>query len=120
MGSIAKKFVSRSLMLTLFLSLGYLALPVSPAAQGSPEVVILEQKAKEAIRVLQQRQREAAWIQEQGKSGQRLAGEFAILLVKAKAQHGMIEKWQKRHFTKSKIKVTGEVHKKRFACWLCD
>ena len=110
MGSIAKKFVSRSLMLTLFLSLGYLALPVSPAAQGSPEAVILEQKLKEATRVLQQRQREAVLAQEQVKSQQLLAGEFAILLVKAKAQHAMLEQWQKAHSSEFK-NARGAVHK---------
>lgn len=46
MGSIAKKFVGRSLMLFLVLSLGYLALPVSPAAQNYPQGVVLEQKVK--------------------------------------------------------------------------
>ena len=59
MGSIAKKFVSRSLTLALFLSLGYLALPLSLAAQGTPEAVILEQRDMEATRVLQQQQSEA-------------------------------------------------------------
>jgi hypothetical protein len=44
MGSIANKFVSRSLTLALLLSLGYLVLPVSPVAQGPPEAVILNQE----------------------------------------------------------------------------
>ena len=119
MGSIAKEFIGRSLMLALFLSLGYLALPVSPAAQGSPEAVILEQKVKEATRVLQQRQREAARVEEQVKRQQRLAGEFAILLVKAKAQHAKIEKWQKAHSSEFRTMAGGGVHKKRSNCWLC-
>jgi type II secretory pathway pseudopilin PulG len=97
MGSIAKKLVSRSLMLALFLSLGSLALPVSPAAQNYPQAVILDQQLKEATRVVQQRQREAVRAQEQEKRQQRLAGQFAILLVKAKAQHAILEQWQKAH-----------------------
>ncbi len=113
MGSIAKKFVSRSLMLALFLSLGCLALPVSPAAQSSPEAVILEQKVKEAFRVLQQRQREAARAQEQVKRRQRSDGEFEILLVKATAQHAMMEKWHKAHSKKLKTQVKDGAHKKR-------
>ncbi len=76
MGSIAKKFVSRSLMLALFLSLGYLALPVSPAAQNYPQAVVLEQQVKEATRVLQQRQREAARAQKQAKAQRRVAGDI--------------------------------------------
>jgi len=118
MGSIAKKFVSRSLTLALFLSLGYLALPLSPAAQGTPEAVILEQELKESTRVLQQQQRGAARAQEQVKLQQRLAGQFAILQVQAKAQHVMIEQWQKSHSSEptpwSSIGGRGVVHKKRF------
>jgi hypothetical protein len=114
MGSMAKKFVSRSLMLALFLSPGYLALPMLPAAQGSPEAVILEQKVKEAARVLQQRQREAARAQQQVKRWQPLAGEFAILVVKAKGQHAMIEEWQKAHSSEFKMKARRGVHMKRF------
>jgi len=117
MGSIAKKFVSRSLTLALFLSLGYLALPLSPAAQGTPEAVILEQELKESTRVLQQQQREAARAQEQVKLQQRLAGQFAILQVQAKAQHVMIEQWQKAHSSEpnswSSTEARGVVHKKR-------
>jgi hypothetical protein len=97
MGSSATKLVSRSLLFSLFLSLGYLALPVPSAAQGSHEAVILEHKVKEATRVLQQRQREAARALEQVTPRQRQDGEFATLLVKAKAQHAMIERWQKAH-----------------------
>ncbi|MDQ1237897.1 MAG: hypothetical protein QG577_81, partial [Thermodesulfobacteriota bacterium] len=67
MGQIAKKFVSRSLMLALYLSLGYLALPPSPAAQASPEAVIMQQKEKEAARHLQQGQKEAVRAQEEAK-----------------------------------------------------
>ncbi|MCX5871771.1 MAG: hypothetical protein NTY51_00820 [Deltaproteobacteria bacterium] len=119
MGSTANKFVSRSLMLALFLSLGYLALPVSPAAQGSPEAMILDQELKEATRVLQQQQREAARAQEQVKLQQRLAGQFAILLVQAKAQHAMIEQWKKAHSGESKITARDDVNKKRFHCWFC-
>ena len=90
MGSIAKNFISRSLMLFLFLSLGYLAFPVSPAAQNYPQGVVLEQKLKETARVLEQRQKEEAWAQKQAKAQRRTAGEFEMLLVKAKAQHSMI------------------------------
>ena len=60
MGSIARKVVSRSMMFVLFLNLGYLALPVSPAAQNYPQAVVPEQQVKEATRVLEQRQKEAA------------------------------------------------------------
>jgi TolA-binding protein len=119
MGSIAKKLVSRSLMLALFLSLGSLALPVSPAAQNYPQAVILEQQVKEVTRVLQQRQREAVRAQEQEKRQQRLAGQFAILLVKAKAQQAKIEKWQKAHSSEFRTMAGGGVHKKRSNCWLC-
>ncbi len=105
MGSIAKKFVSRSLTLALFLSLGYLALPLSPAAQGNPEAVILEQ-------------REAARAQEEVKLQQRMAGQFAILQVQANAQHVMIEQWQKVHSTEptswSFTETGGGGHKKGF------
>ena len=107
MGSIAKKFVSRSLMLVLFLSLGYLALPVSPAAQNYPQAVVLEQQVKEATRVLQQRQREAARAQEQAKAQRRVAGEFEMLLVKAKAQHAKMEQWQKAHSSELKTQARG-------------
>jgi TolA-binding protein len=113
MGSIAKKFVSRSFMLALFLSLGCLALPVSPAAQNYPQAVILEQKVKEATLLLQQRQRETARTQEQEKRQQRLDGEFAILMVKAKAQHVMIEQWQKARAKELKTQAKDGVHKKR-------
>ena len=118
MGSITKKFVSRSLTLALFLSLGYLALPLSPAAQGPPEAVILDQELKESTRVLQQQQREAARAQEQVKLQQRMAGQFAILQVQANAQHVMIEQWQKAHSTEptswSFTEKGGGGHKKRF------
>ncbi len=99
MGSIAKKFVSRSLIFALLLSLGYLALPLSLTAQSTPEAVILDQELKESTRVLQQQQREAARAQEQVKLQQRLAGQFAILQVQANAQQVMIEQWQKAHST---------------------
>jgi hypothetical protein len=105
MGSITKKFVSRSLTLALFLSLGYLALPLSPAAQGNPEAVILKQ-------------REAVRAQEQVKLQQHLAGQFAILQVQANSQHVMIEQWQKAHSTEptswSFTEKGGGGHKKRF------
>ncbi|MGP8282049.1 MAG: hypothetical protein ACLQT6_04980 [Desulfomonilaceae bacterium] len=97
MGAIAKEFVSRTLMLVLFLSFGYLALPVSLVAQSSREAVIQEQYLKKATYVLQQRQRAAAPAQDQGKLRQRLAREFAALVVEAKAQHAMIEQWRKAH-----------------------
>ena len=113
MGSIAKKFVSRSLMLALFLSLGNLALPVSSAAQNYPQAVVLEQKLKETARALEQRQREAAWTQEQAKAKRRVAGEFEMLLVKAKAQHAMMGQWQKAHSREFKTKAREGVHKKR-------
>ncbi len=112
MGLIAKKFVTQSLMLALSLSLGYLGLPESPAAQNYPHVVVLEQKVKEATGVLLQRQREAARAQEQVKSRQRLAGELAILLVKAEAQHAMIEQWNRARSSEPKMKAREGVHKK--------
>jgi len=104
MGSIAKKFVSRSLML---------ALPVSPGAQNYPQAVVLEQKAKEATRVLQQRQRGAVRAQAQIKSRQRLAGELAILLDKAEARHAMIEQCNRARSSEPKMKAKESVHKKR-------
>jgi DNA-binding protein H-NS len=116
---IAKKLVSRSLMLFLFLSLGYLALPVSLAAQNYPQAVILEQKAKEASRVLQQRQREAArGAQEQVKAQKRVAG-FEMLLVKATAEHAKMEQWHKARSKELKTQAKGDVHKKRLECRLC-
>ncbi len=68
MGSIAKNFISRSLMLFLFLSLGYLAFPVSPAAQNYPQGVVLEQKLKETARALEQRQKDEAWAQKRAEA----------------------------------------------------
>ncbi len=100
MGSIAKKFISRALMLALLLSLGFLALPASPAAQNYPHAVVLEQSQREAARAQQQVTRQ-----------QRLAGEFAVLVVKAKAQHAMIEKWRKAHSSELKIRAAAGVHK---------
>jgi hypothetical protein len=120
MGSIAKKFVSRSLMFALFLSLGYLALPVSPAAQNYPEAVILEQKVKETYSVLQQRQREQERLQEQARTQRLLGGEVAIILAKAKAQHAVIEKWRKAHASSQpKTKARAAVHKKPLQCRFC-
>ena len=118
MGSIANKFVSRSLTLALFLSLGYAALPVSPVAQGPPEVVIFNQELKEATRVLKQQQREAERAQEQLILQRRLAGRFAMLQVEATAQHAIIEQWRKAHSSEpnswSSIEAKGGVHKRRF------
>jgi type II secretory pathway pseudopilin PulG len=118
MGSIANKFVSRSLTLTLFLSLGYLALPVSPVAQGPREAVILDQELKEATRVLKQQQREAQRAQEQVILQRRLGGQFALLQVQATTQHAMIEQWRKAHSSEpnswSSIEARGGVHKNRF------
>ena len=93
MGSTANKFVSQSLALALFISLGSFALPVSTSAQGSHEEVILEQELKEATRVLRQQQRESARAQEQGRLQQRLAGQFAVQQIQGKAQHAMIAQW---------------------------
>jgi len=95
-GSIAKKFVSRSLTLALFLSLGHLVLPVSRVAQGPPEAVILEQELKEASRVLRQQQWEDERAREQVILQRRLARQFATLQVKATAQHAIIEQWRAR------------------------
>ena len=117
MGSIANKFVSRSLTLALFLSLGNAALPVSPVAQGPPEAVILDQELKEATRVLKQQQREADRAQEQLVLQRRLAGQYAMLQVQATAQHAIIEQWRKAHSNEpnswSSIKTRGGVHKRR-------
>src|SRR5208283_423419 len=118
MGPIAKKLVSRSLTLVLFLSLGYLALPVSLAAQNYPQAVILEQQEKEATLVLQQRQREAVRSQEQAKAQRRVAGAFEMLLVKATAEHAKIEQWQKARSKEFKTQAKGGVHKTRFPCRL--
>jgi hypothetical protein len=118
MGSIANKFVSRSMKPALFLSLGYLVLPVSPVAQGPPEAVILNQELKEASRVLRRQQREAESAQEQVILQRRLAGQFAILQVQATAQHAIIEQWRAAHSSEpnswSSIEARGGVHKKRF------
>jgi hypothetical protein len=65
--------------------------------QGPPEAVILEQNIKEANRLLQQPQREAAPSQEKVKRRERLAQKFAILLVMAKVQHATIGQWHKAH-----------------------
>jgi hypothetical protein len=119
MGSIAKKLVSRSLMLALFLSLGYLALPVSLAAQNYPYAVILEQQVKEATRVLQQRQREAVRAQEQDKAQRRVAGAFEMLLVKATVEQAKMEQWHKARSKELKTQAKGGVHKKRLQCRLC-
>ncbi len=120
MGSIAKKFVSRSLMLGLLLSLAYLALPMSPAAQNYPQAVILEQKVNEATRVLQQRQKDEFWLQEQAKAQRLLGGEVAIILAKVKAQHAVFEQWRKAHpSSQPKIKARAAVHKKRLQCRFC-
>jgi type II secretory pathway pseudopilin PulG len=119
MGSTANKFVSQSLILALLISMGSLTLPASTYAQGSREGIVLEQELKEATRVLRQRQREAARAQEQGRLQQRLAGQFAILLVQGKAQHAMIAQWKKAHAGESRIKTTRGVHKKRFLCQYC-
>lgn len=96
MGSITKKFVSRSLTLALFLSLGYLVLPLSRVAQGPPESVILEQELKEASRVLRQQQWEDERAREQLILQRRLARQFATLQVKATAQHAIVEQWRER------------------------
>ncbi len=119
MGSKANKFVSQSLTLALFISLGFFALPMSASAQGSYEEVVLEQELKEATNVLRQQQRESARAQEQGRLQQRLPGQFAILQVQGKAQHAMIAQWKKAHAGESRIKATGGVHKKRFLCQSC-
>jgi hypothetical protein len=119
MGSIAKKLVGRSLTLVLFLSLGYLALPVSLAAQNYPQAVILEQQVKEATRVLQQRQREVMRAQEQAKAQRRVAGAFEMLMVKATAEQAKMEQWHKARSKELKTQAKGGVHKKRLQCRLC-
>lgn len=116
---IAKKLVSRSLMLALFISLGYLALPVSLAAQNYPHAVILEQQVKEATRVMQQRQREAVRAQEQAKAQRRAAGAFEILMVKATAEHVKMAQWHKARSKGLKTQAKGGVHKKQLQCRLC-
>jgi hypothetical protein len=117
-GSIANKFASRSLTFVVILSLVYLALPVSPGAQGPPEVVILDQELKEATRVLKQQQRQAERAQEQLILQRRLAAQFAILQVQATTQHAVIEQWRKSHSSEpnswSSIEASGRIHKKRF------
>jgi hypothetical protein len=119
MGSIAKNFVIRSLMLALFLSLGCLALPVSPAAQNYPQAVVLEQKVKETPRALEQWQKDEARAQKQAKAQRRVAGEFAMLLGKAQAQHAMMNQWHKVHSSEFKIKARRDVHEKHFPCLIC-
>jgi hypothetical protein len=119
MGSIAKKFVNRSLMLFLVLSLGYLAFPVSPAAQNYPQAVVLEQKVKETARALEQWQKDDAWAQKQAKV-RRMAGDFEMILVQTKAQHAMIEQWHKAHSSELKTKAREVGHKKRLYCRLCS
>lgn len=119
MGSIVKKLVSRSLMLALFLSLGYLAFPVSPAAQNYPQGVVLEQKLKETARALEQRQKDEVWAQKRAEAQRRTAGEFEMLLVKAKAQHSMIGRWQKAHPSELRTKAREGANKKRLQCRSC-
>jgi hypothetical protein len=119
MGSIADKFVSRSLILALFLSFGYLAIPVSLAAQNYPHALILEQQVKEATRVLQQRQREAVRAQEQSKAQRRVARAFEMLMVKATEEHAKMERWHKARSQELKTQAKGRVHKKRLQCRLC-
>jgi hypothetical protein len=113
MGAIGKKFANRSLMLPLFLFLGNLTLPVSSAAQNYPQAVVLEQKVKDSVHVLQQRQTGLAPIQEQTKPKRSVAGEFEMLLVKAKAQHAVIGQWQKTHYPEPRKRAREGVHKKR-------
>jgi len=117
--SIAKKFARRSLMLALLLCFGYLALPSSTVAQGSPEAAILEHEIGEATRVLQQRQREAERTQQQVRRQQRSAEEFEIIMVKAKAQYAMMARWHKAHPTKLQTQVRDGLHKKRLQCKSC-
>jgi hypothetical protein len=119
MGSIAKKFVSRSLTLVLFLSLGYLALPVPLAAQNYSQAAILARQVKEASLVLQQRQREAVRAQEQAKAQRRVARAFEMLMVKATAEHAKMERWHKARSQELKTQAKGRVHKKRLQCRLC-
>jgi hypothetical protein len=86
MGSIAKKFVSPVMTLVQLMSLGYLALPLSVAAQSSPEAMILERELKRAGR-----------DQDEAKLRGRMATKFDTLLVEAKAQREIMEKWRKTH-----------------------
>jgi len=95
-------------MLALLLAMGFLALPVSPAAQNYPPAVVLEQW-----------QREAARVQEHVTRQQRLAGEFAILVVKARAQHAMIDQWRKAHSSELKLRTREGVHRKQLRCSTC-
>ena len=113
MGSKAKKFVIRSSMVALILSVGYLVMPECPTAQGPPEAALLEQKAKEDARVLRQMQRESALARAQEYRRQRLATGLAMLLVRAKAQNAMLVQWQKTHSSEYQTKARVSGHKKR-------
>jgi hypothetical protein len=119
MEPIAKKSVSRPLMLVLFLFIGCLALPLSTAAQNYPQAVVLEQKMKETARTLEQGQKDEALVQKQAKTQRRVTGEFASLLVKATAQHAKMKAWQKARSGEYKTKARGGIHGKRLHCWLC-
>jgi hypothetical protein len=97
MGSIAKKFLSRTLMLVQLLSLGYLALPLSVAAQTSSEAVIVKRELKQGATNVQPRQKQAARDQDDAKIRARAAREFETLLVEATAQRTIIDQWRKAH-----------------------
>ena len=119
MGSTARKLVGRSLMFVLFLNLGYLALPVSLAAQNYPQAVVPEQQVKEATGVMPQRQEEAARAQEQIERRQRLDRKLAILPIKAEARHAMMAKWRNAHSGEPKMKTQRGVHKNAFPLMTC-
>jgi hypothetical protein len=114
MGSIAERFVSRSLVLARLLSLWYLTGPALPEDGSSPEESIPEEMVKEAVRVLQQRQTAAVHARDDAKPRPLSAGEFATLVVEADARHAMTEQLRKVHSGDGKTKARWAVHTNRF------
>ncbi len=119
MGSIAKKFVSRSLMLVLFLSLGYLALPVSPAAQNYPQAVILEQKVRKPLVLWNNGKRTRRGPRSRQKPKDVWPENLRCSWSRLRHSTQMIEQWQKAHSSELKTKAREGVHKKRFHCRSC-
>jgi hypothetical protein len=112
MGSSAKNFVRRSLLLSLLLYGCSLVQPTAAASQDSPEGAILDRELKEAAQELQVQKKEQARAQKQLERKQRSTGEFETLLAKARQQHARIKQWQKGRSTELRIYSTS-AHKKR-------
>jgi hypothetical protein len=111
--SIADKLVSRSLVLARLLSLWYLTGPASPEDRSSPDESIPEQKVKEAVRVLQQRQTAAVPALDEAKPRSLSAGGFATLVVEAEARPAMTAQWPRAHSGDRRANARWAVHKNR-------